>query len=201
MLSETVSDQVLRFVQQCQVAVGVCAEEDYVAQVSTLWSCLAAFPHEADETDLVVAATAVCRIATGFFLFAADRKAPRHVRKKTKPSRAHVNTLLRLTQQHHARTDLTFGGLARQLDLSAAYLSRALASETGHPFRTHLNGIRLLSAIVRLQAGSLRLAAVATEVGYTRTGELDRQFKRWFQLTPRHFRRLLRRVPPDRFDV
>lgn len=53
MLSDAVTDAVLSFVQQSQVAVGVCAEEDYVAQVSALWTCLAAFPRGAVEADLV----------------------------------------------------------------------------------------------------------------------------------------------------
>jgi AraC-like DNA-binding protein len=198
MLSDAVTDAVLTFVQQSQVAVGVCAEEDYVAQVSALWTCLAAFPRGAVEADLVAATIAVCRIATGFFVVGDHRNSPKRSHGDRNSRRTSVNNVLCLAREQYFCADLTLGGLAKHLGLSGAYLSRALAAETGHPFRTHLNGIRLLAAVARLPRGLAPLSAIATQVGYPRTGELDRQFHRWFRLSPRQFRTLLGALPRDR---
>ena len=108
-----------------------------------------------------------------------------------------MNVLLCLARENYASADLRLGRLADRMELSIAYLSRALAAETGHSFRTHLNGVRLLAAMVRIQAGTWPLSTIAEQVGYRSTGELDRQFSRRFGLTPRRFRTLLR-VLPDR---
>jgi len=198
MFSEAVSDAARGFVQQCQIALGTCASDDYVAQVSALWTCLDRFPRGGDELDVVTAATAVCRVAAGFF---ALGKSHRLQPCRCASRRAHINFLLRLAQEQHADPNLTLGGLARQMSFSAAFLSRSLAAETDHPFRTHLNGIRLLAAIILLNERSLPVRSIAAQVGYDRTGELDRQFDRWFEMNPRRFRQLLGLMPVDRFGT
>jgi AraC-like DNA-binding protein len=199
MLSEE-SQAVLAYVQHSQVAVGLCAQEDYVAQLSALWSYLDAFPKGAGEADLVAAAIAVCRVAIGFFALGGDHRIHARQGHSDCPSRHnHVNVLLCLARENYASGDLRLGRLAYRMELSIGYLSRALAAETGHSFRTHLNGIRLLAAIVRIHAGTWPLSAIAEQVGYRNTGELDRQFSRRFGLTPRRFRTLLR-VLPDRLQ-
>jgi AraC-like DNA-binding protein len=198
MFSEAVSNAARVFVQQCQIALGTCADDDYVAQVSALWTCLDRFPRGGDELDVVVAATAACRVAAGFFAASkSDRLQPRRRASR----RAHISFLLRLAQERHADPQLTLGRLARQMNFSAEFLSRSLAAETHHPFRTHVNGIRLLAAIVLLKERSLRVSSIAARVGYVSTGELDRQFNRWFDINPRRFRQLLTLVPVDRFTA
>lgn len=62
------SDVVLEFVRQCQVAAGICADGDYLAQAGALWTCLYKFPRSLrDETDAMAAAVATSRMAWGFF--------------------------------------------------------------------------------------------------------------------------------------
>lgn len=191
-----VSDGLLHYVQACQVAVLTCADEDYVAQVVSIWSCLAAFPKRAGEADRLAASMAVCRIAKGFF--AADRRLCRPDCPGATVRRGHVNRLLRFVREQFANPDLTLGFAAKNLGLSIAFLSRALSAETarahGSAFRSHLNGIRVLAAVERLR-DSVPVRDIAMAVGYTSTGELDRQFARWFRLTPREFRSLLKRNP------
>jgi AraC-like DNA-binding protein len=192
---DAVSSGVLAFIQESQVAVRVCADEDYVAQVSALWSCLASFPRQAAGCDQVAATATVCRIAMGFLAFSDHAESPRPSHASLKSQRQHVNALLRLTRENYSRADLTLSGLAKELHLSLAYLSRALAAETGHSFRAHLNGIRLLAAVARLHLGTSSLREIAEQVGYPNTGELDRQFNRRFRLAPGRFRALLRLLP------
>lgn len=196
MFSEAVSDAARGFVQQCQIALGTFASDDYVAQVSALWTCLDTFPRGAEELDIVFAATAACRVASGFF---ASNKSGRLQLRRCASRRTHTSFLLRLAEEQHADPELTLGRLARQMNFSAAFLSRSLAAETNHPFRTHLNGMRLLAGIVLLRQRSLRVSHIAARIGYGRTGELDRQFNRWFEVNPRRFRQLLTLVPADRF--
>ena len=198
MFSEAVSAAARGFVQQCQIALGTCASDDHVAQVSALWTCLDRFPRGGDELDVVIAATAACRVAAGFF---APSKSHRLQLRRCASRRAHISFLLRLAQEQYADPQLTLGRLARQMNFSVEFLSRSLAAETNHPFRTHLNGIRLLAGIVLLRQRSLRVSSIAAQVGYDRTGELDRQFNRWFEINPRRFRQLLTSVPVDRFTT
>jgi len=189
---ERVSDAALAFVQQCQVAVLACARDDYVAQVVSIWKCLSRFPRRSSDADRLTAVIAVSRIATGFFSTRPDPKW----QASTTPRRRHANAVLRLARAHFACPDLTLGSVASELQLSVAFLSRALSAETEHAlksaFRCHLNGIRVLAAIDHMR-GSASLSAIAHAVGYARTSELDRQFERWFEASPRAFRRLLRR--------
>lgn len=198
MVPDGVSDSVLRFAQHCQVAVCICGEEDYVAQVVAIWNCLTEFPKGVSEDDLLAAVTAICLVANGFFAFAEKCVSPDYTRGASR--RANVNAILRLAQQRYADPDLTLGQLARDLQVAQEHLSRALASETRRSFRTafrtHLNGIRLLAAIVKLQAGRTPpIRRIAADVGYPNSKELDRQFHRWFRISPRRFRGLITKIP------
>src|SRR5204862_610415 len=121
---------------------------------------------------------------------AGDRMPFRTKASNRTTRRDRVNALLHLTRQNYFRADLSLGQLAARMELSVEYLSRALADQTGHAFRTHLNGVRLLAALVRLQADTCSLKMIAQDIGYPDTGELDRQFSRRFHHTPREFRRL-----------
>lgn len=192
-LPDGVSDGLLGFVQLCQVAVLSCAADDYVAQVASIWNCLAMFPKRACETDRLAASMAVSRIAKGFF--AVDRRFDRaDPAAGATARRCHVNRLLQFVREHYSDPDITLRVASSHLGLSIAFLSRALNAETGpvlgSPFRSHLNGIRVLAAVERLREPG-PLYAIARDIGYPNTGELDRQFARWFDLTPREFQRFL----------
>jgi AraC-like DNA-binding protein len=196
-LPDGISDGLLRFVQLCQVAVLSCAADDYVAQVVSIWNCLAMFPRPAREADQLAASMAVSRIARGFF--AAERRFQCADPATGAPvRRCHVNRLLQFVRERYSDPDLTLGLAASHLGLSVPFLSRALNAETGpvfgSPFRSHLNGIRVLAAIERLRE-PIPFHAIAKDVGYRNTGELDRQCARWFDLAPRDLRRFLTQDP------
>lgn len=196
MLPEGLSEAVLAFVQTCQVAVLTCADDDYVAQVTAIWNCLSTFPRSGSDCELVAAVLAVWKVASGFFVphaVAITRRARPHTLQ-----RAHVNAVLRLAMDRHHCPDMTLRQIASQLGLSVCYLSHAINAETEHSFasafRAHLNGIRLLDAVKRLESAA-SVQSLALSVGYPRTGELDRQFDRWFGVSPGRFRSLLGRAP------
>lgn len=179
-----VSDEVLAFVQCCQLTVGVCIEQDWCTQVSALWTCLAGFPKfPVTAEDRTTAVGATCRLARGFV-------APRPMKPsacRDHSARARVDALLSVVYQRYPDCRLALGVIACDLGLTQSYLSRVLVRETGHAFRTHLNGLRILSAAVRLQDGGHQVKETAFAVGYLNTGELDRQFHRWFGLSPTSF--------------
>jgi AraC-like DNA-binding protein len=184
-------------VQFCQVAVLSCTADDYVAQVVSIWTCLAMFPRHACKADQLAASMAVSRIARGFF--AAERRFDRaDPAADATPQRCHVNRLLQFVREHYSDPDLKLRLAASHLGLSVAFLSRALNAEVGpvrgSQFRSHLNGIRVLAAIERLRE-PIPFHAIARDVGYRNTGELDRQFSRWFDLAPGNFRRFLSQDP------
>jgi AraC-like DNA-binding protein len=187
-----VSDAALAFAQQCQVAVLACAGDDYIAQVVSIWKCLSQFPRRSSDADRFAAVIAVSRIATGFL----SERSIAECHAAATPRRRHAHAVLKRARTHFARPDLTLGSVASELQLSVAFLSRALGAETGHAlksaFRCHLNGIRVLAAIETMR-GPASLSAIAKAVGYPRTSELDRQFERWFGASPRAFRGFLRR--------
>ena len=196
-LPDRISEGLLGFVQLCQVAVLSCAADDYIAQVVSIWNCLAMFPKRACEADQFAASMVVSRIARGFF--AAERHFECADPAEGAPvRRCHVNRLLQFVREHYSDPDLTLRVSASHLGLSVAFLSRALNAETGpvfgSPFRSHLNGIRVLAAIERLRE-PIPFHAIAKDVGYRNTGELDRQFARWFNLPPSDVRRFLTQDP------
>lgn len=146
----------------------------------------------------MAAVIAMCRVANGFF-----RSVIRNVGVPSdsgRQPRMRVNALLRMAQDRHVDPHLTIGQLARTLGQSRTVISRTLATETGRSFqstfRTHLNGVRLLAAIIKLQS-SERISAIAPAVGYIDTKELDRQFHSWFGMSPSRFRMLIRGASDD----
>jgi len=189
MTTEPVSEHVLNYVQMCQIAVGICAADDYVAQVSALWSLLEQFPRGGTGSSLAMTVVAIHAVAEGLF---RERHYPIHPNRRPTVRRGYVNRVLRIAHEEYACVELTVGAIAKRLVLSPEYISRALAAEFGHSFRTHLNGIRLLAAVVRLYDSTDSIHVIAERVGYRRTGELDRRFRRVFAMSPRAFAVVLR---------
>jgi AraC-like DNA-binding protein len=105
--------------------------------------------------------------------------------------------VLKLIAMRFREPHLTLSELAATLGLSQPHLSRAIHRETGQPFCTHLNGFRLLAAIVTLRATSLSIKEIAAAVGYTRTSELDRQCHRVLHMTPNQIRHAVHGHVPE----
>lgn len=75
------------------------------------------------------------------------------------------------------------GDVARALNLSERSLRRHLA-QSGRSWRTIREQLRSERALELLSAGSLGIAAIANEVGYSDAREFRRAFKRWTGRAP-----------------
>lgn len=82
----------------------------------------------------------------------------------------------------------TIGDVARTLHLSERSLRRKLA-ESGRIFREIHDRVRAEHALQLLQAGSLSVAEIGNEVGFSDPREFRRAFKRWTGMAPQDARR------------
>jgi AraC-like DNA-binding protein len=78
--------------------------------------------------------------------------------------------------------------VAHTLNLSERSLRRKLA-ESGRIFREIHDRVRAERALQLLQAGSLSVAAIGSEVGFSDPREFRRAFKRWTGMAPQEARR------------
>jgi AraC-like DNA-binding protein len=195
--TEVTSEEQLSFVQQCQVAVLDGTNADAVCRAVRMWSCLSAFPTQKDELTTALAVAAVCHVSQWFYCHSDNSVARPHANCTDRRRRA--NAVLERARQGFFRRDLRLSHIAVEFGVSREYLSRLLAIETSlsfqSAFRTHVNGLRLLAAIDHLHYNANSISVIAGLVGYRGNAEMDRQFRRWFGLSPTQFRRFMRRVP------
>jgi AraC-like DNA-binding protein len=97
---------------------------------------------------------------------------------------AAVERLLR----NQLREQPKLNDVAHTLNLSERSLRRKLA-ESGRIFREIHDRVRAERALQLLQAGSLSVAAIGSEVGFSDPREFRRAFKRWTGMAPREARR------------
>lgn len=84
-------------------------------------------------------------------------------------------------------SNISLGDLARQLDLSDSYLSRAIADSTGKTFSQLLFEHRMEQARLKIEAGETRVGELAASVGYASYESFSRAFKRAFRLSPQAY--------------
>ena len=188
-LVERYLGRTLRWIQCCQADAFVWRDSDSVDRVAALVRSLRTLPIARAQTDRVALSSALARLA--WQAWSTLHKAndddigtlSRHM-----PRRARVCASLSLLIEASGRFNLTLDALADRLGLTTSYLSRAMSAETRLTFASIVNSVRLIHAVLLVRASSLRINAVADAVGYLRTSELDRQFKRWIHMTPTTFR-------------
>lgn len=87
----------------------------------------------------------------------------------------------------HYHQKLSLETLARQLGVSASYLSQKFKEATNYTFLDFLNQYRLRKAIQLLNTGKYRIAEVSEEVGFTSYKHFHAVFKKYTDLTPSEF--------------
>jgi AraC-like DNA-binding protein len=87
-------------------------------------------------------------------------------------------------QGEYARTDLRLAEIARRVGLSESRCEHLLKDCTGFSFRQHLHWLRVERAKYLLARTALSIKQIAGAVGYSRTSDLDRHFKRAVGLSP-----------------
>ena len=181
--TDGVSDETLRFIQDSQCIAGQwTARSDPCGVVASLWELFRRLPRS-------------CGGERAFVVFVLSLLAERLTAAIGPPATAashgnHCATALSIVATDYTNPALDLAHLARRVGLSRWHLSHLLRSGTGYPLPVHVNGFRIASAALLL-AHDMAVKRVAFDVGYRCTGELDRQFARWWRMSPNEFRRLL----------
>jgi AraC-like DNA-binding protein len=84
---------------------------------------------------------------------------------RRRPGLQHASELLIAARVRHRNPELTLRQLADELDISYGYSTRVVAAHTGYPFRTHLNGVRVLAAVLLIARPDRPMSAIARDVG------------------------------------
>lgn len=86
--------------------------------------------------------------------------------------------------------------VAARLSVTRWHLARVLRAATGESFLAHLHRARVAAACALLATGDplLSIKEIAYDVGYARTRELDRRFRKATGMTPGEYRRANRGV-------
>jgi AraC-like DNA-binding protein len=100
-----------------------------------------------------------------------------------------VRAMLAMIRESHSEPNLNLRKVARRVGLSSWYATRLIKRCTGHPFSFHLRDARLSKAELLLRTTFESVKEVTTAAGYSRTAELDRNFKREFGVLPTEYRR------------
>lgn len=180
------------FVQRCQVSACLSAARDHASRFSELCTALRTFPMPSEAIDLSVSCGCLLLIANGFF-------APREQQPVTgivvERRRWLVNAVLSTVLREYPRRDVALAAIAQHLDTTRPYLSRALRQETGHVFASHVSLVRLLAVVRLLGRDTEQIKHAALTVGFSTTGELDRQMGRWFHISPSLFKAAINDLP------
>ena len=100
---------------------------------------------------------------------------------------------LRHIHSHFTDPALSLSGLAEQMHVSNAYLSRGVKQRTGENFSDYLTRLRMEQAIALLSApGPVMIYDVAERVGYSSQHYFCRIFKEHTGKTPSEFRKEIR---------
>lgn len=118
--------------------------------------------------------------------------AARCVRTQREPGAAQeegVSAAVQKILQRRYAQRLTIEDVAREVHLSANYLSVRFKQETGETILDCLTRIRMEHARLLLERGELTVYQAAEAAGYTDAAYFTRMFKRTFGMTPAEYRR------------
>ena len=99
---------------------------------------------------------------------------------------------LRNWLQSHYQERVTLAVAARATGASTSTVVHRLRAETGRTFKDMLRGIRIDEAKKLLATTALEIADIADRCGFSDQSHFTREFKRVINLTPGHFRALLK---------
>lgn len=99
-----------------------------------------------------------------------------------------VRSALEWLQAEVQSSNCNLGSAAHSNRVSKFHLSRLITRSTGYGWRTHLRGLRLLSAVDLLDQCELSIKEVAARSEYGDTATMDHEFQRWLHMTPREYR-------------
>jgi AraC-like DNA-binding protein len=90
---------------------------------------------------------------------------------------------------HFSDASLTLDDIATAVSLSRFHLCRIVRNSTQYGTRTHIRGVRAIRTAHLLSTTLLSIKEIASCTGHSGSAALDHEFRRWFRMTPREFRR------------
>jgi AraC-like DNA-binding protein len=204
-------DELHRFVNMCQV-VGAAKDFNQPATPDQLRNLARAVP----KMDNPVEAALVQHVLEGVLArLADDREVPamrllhQHVlddaarellqlcldqlAHRSRESQGSVSQLraCKAVQLIAARCQdcrLSSGVVAKRIGISSGHLGRLLRRHTGRGFAAHLRAARVGAATTKLRNSTSSIKEIAVSVGYTRTSDFDRHFRKERGVSPEQFR-------------
>ncbi|CAM4176103.1 helix-turn-helix domain-containing protein [Paenibacillus alkaliterrae] len=103
-----------------------------------------------------------------------------------------VNFVMKIMEYVHANFDkeISLGGIAEQMGLDAAYVSRCFKQEVGITFIEYLLTLRIKHAKYLLSKPDLTVGEIGEAVGYVNVNSFIRIFKKHEGVTPGQYREL-----------
>lgn len=196
----------LRFVDSCQVAVGHVHAGGGQHPQALIPTLLFAASELHSRAHRLLARTVILRIASRLNVATVlpDTDAAGHSEKdalapladlgeeKPRLVDSRVRAVLDNLHTGHIRHRRQLADMAVNLRVSTSYLSRLVVSQTGLTFSRHMQVARMDEAARLLDDTGLSVKEIASASGYEHVPSFDRQFRRYFRVTPSEFRRLSR---------
>lgn len=110
-------------------------------------------------------------------------------KKSTKPIDPLTNNCLNFIKLN--ASTITQKQIANALSYSASYLSRHIRKTTGKTISQHITEEKLKLAQRLLATTSLAIDEIADQIGYSSESHFYRIFKKQYQITPSHYRKLM----------
>jgi transcriptional regulator GlxA family with amidase domain len=102
---------------------------------------------------------------------------------------ARVTAALAYVRAHCTSGRLPVAAVARAAHTSPWHLTRLVKRETGMALHAHIRAARRDVVRTLLESSTLSMKEVAARAGYRSGGELSRDFKRAFDMSPKEWRR------------
>jgi YesN/AraC family two-component response regulator len=96
--------------------------------------------------------------------------------------------IIRYMEKNYADYNIGLSAVANSFSINPTYLSNFFKEQTGKNFMTYMNEIRLNAVKSHLIHDTLTLQEIAQRVGYSNSGVLIRNFKKYEGMTPGEYR-------------
>lgn len=113
------------------------------------------------------------------------------VRRQNNPSLEIVNYI---NENIYDPEKLKAEVIARQFNISPAYISEYFKTHTGESLQQYITKYRLKLVEIRLQYSELRVSEIALELGFTDESHMNRMFKKYKGKSPTEYRKGVKAV-------
>jgi Response regulator containing CheY-like receiver domain and AraC-type DNA-binding domain len=103
-------------------------------------------------------------------------------------NKALIKSIIEYIKNHYNSTDLSLVSVADAFSINPNYLSGYFKEQTGYNFINYVNQIKLEEVKRLLQDTNMSLQEISKKVGYSTSGVLIRNFKKYIGSTPSEYR-------------